>query len=190
MRTPTLLTSRRIASGEIRNYIGGRHRTSGISPVLKIRHLYLSKDHNYFGHHGREPDQNPIVEVDEIECVAAKGIRGDRFFEFKEDYKGQVTFFDIAVYERLCEKFEVSHLGPDVFRRNIITEGQDLNALIDQHFTIQGVEFFGTQEAKPCYWMNRAFAEGAEEALMGNGGLRARILSDGFIRADHALVAT
>lgn len=120
--------------------------------------------------------------VNEIECIAGSGIRGDRFFDFKEDYKGQVTFFDIAVYDRLCEKFGVTHFGPDVFRRNIITEGQDLNELIDQHFTIDGVEFFGTQEAKPCYWMDQAFAEGAENALRGHGGLRAKVISSGTLK--------
>jgi hypothetical protein len=34
--------------------------------------------------------------------------------------------------------------------------------------------------------MNRAFAEGAETALEGSGGLRARILTDGILRASHA----
>jgi hypothetical protein len=33
--------------------------------------------------------------------------------------------------------------------------------------------------------MNQAFAEGAEEALKGRGGLRARILTDGVIRVDE-----
>jgi hypothetical protein len=32
--------------------------------------------------------------------------------------------------------------------------------------------------------MNQAFAEGAEEALKGYGGLRAKILSDGVLRKD------
>jgi len=151
---------------------------------LKILQLYISKDHNYFGHHGQDPGTHVMEPADEIECVAGSGIRGDRFFDYKEDYKGQVTFFDIAVYERLCEKFGVTHLGPDVFRRNIITEGQDLNALIDQHFTVQGVEFFGTQEAKPCYWMDQAFAEGAEFEMRGHGGLRAKVVSSGTLRVD------
>jgi MOSC domain-containing protein YiiM len=47
---------------------------------------------------------------------------------------------------------------------------------------VQGVRFLGTQESTPCYWMNQAFAEGAEEALKGHGGLRAKILSDGILR--------
>jgi MOSC domain-containing protein YiiM len=69
-----------------------------------------------------------------------------------------------------------------VFRRNIVTCGLDLNSLIGQEFEIQGVRFAGVEESKPCYWMNQAFAEGAEEAMKGNGGLRARILTSGVLR--------
>jgi len=34
-----------------------------------------------------------MIEVPVIECVASRGIRGDRYFNFKDDYKGQITFF-------------------------------------------------------------------------------------------------
>ncbi len=125
-----------------------------------------------------------MLEVDEVECVAGKGLRGDRFFGYKEDYKGQVTFFEHEVYERLCAQFGIHDLPPSVFRRNIITTGADLNELIGGEFEVQGVRFIGTQESAPCHWMNQAFAEGAEDALKGHGGLRARILSDGILRRE------
>ena len=48
-----------------------------------------------------------MIEVPEVECVAGKGLVGDRFFGWKEDYKGQVTFFEHEQYERLCEKFSI-----------------------------------------------------------------------------------
>lgn len=123
-----------------------------------------------------------MIETDSVECVAGKGLVGDRFFGYKEDYKGQVTFFAHEVYERMCEKFQIVVQPPSVFRRNLITQGVDLNTLIGQEFEIQGVRFLGTQESAPCHWMNQAFAEGAEDALKGNGGLRAKILSDGVLR--------
>ena len=125
-----------------------------------------------------------MVAVDSVECVAGKGLRGDRFFDYKEDYKGQITFFEEEVYEGLCEQFGESGLNPGVFRRNVITRGVDLNTLIDKEFEVQGILFFGTQESAPCHWMNQAFAEGAEAALKGHGGLRAKILTDGVLRRD------
>jgi MOSC domain-containing protein YiiM len=73
---------------------------------------------------------------------------------------------------------------PSVFRRNVITGGMDLNELIGQEFQIQGVRFRGTEECRPCYWMDQAFAPGANEFLKGRGGLRAVILTDGRLRAN------
>ena len=146
---------------------------------MKILHLFLSPDHNYFGHFGKPPGENPIVEVDEIECVAGSGIRGDRFFDFKPDYKGQITFFAMETHLDLCEKFGITGKGPDLYRRNVVVEGVNLNSLIGEEFEVQGVKFLGTEEAKPCFWMDQAMIEGAEEALRGNGGLRAKILTDG-----------
>ncbi len=152
--------------------------------MIRIRHLYISPGHNYFGHYGRAPGEHPIVEVDEACCVAGRGIEGDRFFDYKEDYKGQVTFFAWEVYQDLLAAFGHPDRNPSVFRRNIITEGADLTKLIGEEFEIQGVRFAGTQESAPCCWMDQAFAPGAEDALQGRGGLRAKILSDGILRAD------
>ncbi len=125
-----------------------------------------------------------MIEVGEIECIAGKGIRGDRFFDYKENYKGQITFFEWETFLALKEKFGVFDRGPEVFRRNVIVEGISLNDLIGHTFDLQELRFEGVEEARPCYWMNQAFCEGAEEALRGRGGLRARILSSGTLRAD------
>jgi MOSC domain-containing protein YiiM len=153
---------------------------------MTIEHIYLSPAHVFVGHHGREPGDTPMTEVGEAECVAGRGLRGDRYFDFKEDYKGQVTFFSMEVYEDMCARFNIVDLPPSVFRRNVLVRGADLNSLIGREFEIQGVKFSGVQESAPCHWMNRTFAEGAEEALRGRGGLRARILTDGTLRRGPA----
>ena len=155
-----------------------------VSSSVKIHHLYISKAHVYYGHHGKPPGEEPMIEVPEVDCVAGRGISGDRFFDYKDDYQGQITFFSREVYARLCEKFSVTDKTPDVFRRNVIVSGVDLNELIGQEFEVQGVGFSGACEASPCYWMDQVLGEGAEEAMKGCGGLRARILSDGVLRVD------
>ena len=123
-----------------------------------------------------------MIECAEIQCLAERGIEGDRFLDFKPDYKGQVTFFSNEVYEDVCAKFGVKDKPASAFRRNIIVEGADLSALIGREFEVQGVRFLGTQESAPCDWMNTAFAPGTEDALKGRGGLRAKVLSDGVLR--------
>jgi MOSC domain-containing protein YiiM len=150
---------------------------------VEICHLYISAGHSFFGHHGREPDDFPVNEVSSIECVAGHGIRGDRFFDYQQDYKGQITFFSLEVFDELCEALKLQNCSPTLLRRNAMTRGADLNALIGKDFEIQGVQFHGTGECRPCYWMNQAVAPGAEEFLKGCGGLRARIVSDGMLRS-------
>jgi MOSC domain-containing protein YiiM len=149
-----------------------------------IRHLYISPGHNYFGHHGQSPGEHPMIEVPSAHCVPGRGIEGDRFFDFKDNYKGQITLFAIEVYRQLCEQLQVDSRSPAVFRRNVITENLDLNALAGIEFELQGVHFLGTAECSPCYWMDSAFAPGAEKAMHGRGGLRAKILTDGTLRAE------
>jgi MOSC domain-containing protein YiiM len=124
-----------------------------------------------------------MIEVPVIECVARRGIRGDRYFDFKDDYKGQITFFSLDVFDQLCTKLGLHDCSPAGARRNVITRGVDLNEFIGKEFEIQGVRFFGTQESAPCYWMDGAFAPGAKEFLKGRGGLRAKILNDGELRS-------
>ena len=68
-------------------------------------------------------------------------------------------------------------------RRNVITRGVNLNDLIGQDFEAQGVRFHGMEDCRPCYWMDRAIAPGAEQFLKGRGGLRARIFSNGELRS-------
>jgi MOSC domain-containing protein YiiM len=154
---------------------------------MRIRHLFISPGHNYYGHHGRPPGAHPIVEVDALECVAGRGIRGDRFFDYRPDYKGQITFFAWETLTALWEALNVppAERQPAATRRNVLIEGADLPALIGVEFEIQGVRFLGTEECRPCYWMNTAFRnERAEAWLKGRGGLRAKILTDGWLRRD------
>jgi len=149
---------------------------------IEIKHLFVSLGHNFIGRHGKEALDHGAEDREEIECVAGSGIVGDRYFDHEEDYKGQITFFDYAAYEAIKDKFDLPEMEASAFRRNAMIAGVDLNELIGKRFTIGEVEFEGSEEAKPCYWMNRACAPGVEEFLRGKGGLRARIRSGGVLR--------
>jgi MOSC domain-containing protein YiiM len=151
---------------------------------IRIRHIFISPGHNFFGHHGQPAGENPLLEVTTVECVAGRGLRGDRFFDYKPDYIGQVTLFAAEIFEALRQELGLALPSPAVFRRNLITEGIDLSTLIGQRFTLQGVEFEGVDECRPCHWMNEAVGPGAEGWLLGRGGLRCRILSNGHLHKD------
>jgi MOSC domain-containing protein YiiM len=153
---------------------------------MLIQQIFISPGHNYFGHHGKPPDNYPLVEVPRIDCVAGHGIRGDRFYDYRDNYKGQITFFSFEVFERLSLHFGLPGKSAGVLRRNLIVSGIGLNDLIGEEFSLQGVRLRGTGHCKPCYWLDQAFAPGTEEFLEKNGGLRAEILTDGVIAVGDA----
>ena len=160
--------------------------------MITIEHLCVSPAHNYFGHHGGPAGGAPAMEVPEIECVAGRGVRGDRFFDYQPDYQGQITFFAMEVFESLCARFNVPQLPPTAVRRNVFLRGIDLNTLVGREFEMQGVRLAGAEECRPCYWMDQAVAPGAERVMRGWGGLRARIGRDGRLHvgpAEFSLVA-
>ncbi len=143
-----------------------QHACTAMSSMT-IEQLYISPGHNVCGHHGQSAGKSPQIEVDTVECVAGRGLRGDRFFDFKEDYKGQITFFAHEVFDDLCRHLGVMTVSPGATRRNAITRGIHLNHLIGKRFTLQEIEFGGICECRPCYWMDTAIAPGAEAALQG-----------------------
>src|SRR5437867_2445422 len=157
--------------------------------AVEICHLYISPGHNFVGHHGRKPSDYPELEVPMIECVTGRGIRGDRYFDFKDNYKGQITFFSLEVFDELCRALALHDCSPALVRRNVMTRDVDLNQLIDQDFEIQGVRFHGTEECRPCYWMERAIAPAAEELLKGRCGMRARMWPSGKLPSAASILA-
>ena len=156
------------------------------SSDVQIEQIFISPEHNFVGHHGQPPGTSPLIEEERIECVAGKGLLGDRYFNHAEDYKGQITFFSAEVFERLCAQFGIRGKPAGVLRRNVIVSGIDLLSLIGCEFEMQGVKFRGTQHCAPCEWMDVAFAPGAKEFLKENAGLRARILTDGELHLGDA----
>jgi MOSC domain-containing protein YiiM len=158
------------------------------SPV--IRQIFISAGHNFFGRHGQVANTHGMTGLTAVWCRAGWGLAGDRFYGYRPDYNGQVTFFSWEVVEAARREFNCPELGAEVFRRNVIVEGCELNALVATRFTLGGLEFAGISEARPCHWMNTVVAPGAEAWLKGRGGLRAKILTDGELRCGPtALIA-
>ena len=150
--------------------------------MMRVEQLFISPGHNFVGHHGQPPGGNPIIPMEQVECVAGRGLRGDRYFEREENHKGQITFFSLEVFDGLRRELNLPDAQPQATRRNAFVRGADLNAFIGKEFEIQGVRFFGVEESKPCDWMNLALGPGAREWLKDRGGLRARILTEGVLR--------
>ena len=158
--------------------------TMSASGQIRVVQIFISPGHNFYGHKGKSPGEHPTHEVKQVECVAGKGLRGDRFFDFKEDSISQVSFISQDAFDKVCRELGVMGKNAGVTRRNVVIRGVELSTLVGKEFEVQGIRFLGTEECRPCLWMNHAVAPGAEAALCGCGGLRAKILTDGILRVD------
>lgn len=147
--------------------------------------IWISPGNDFRGRHEMGRLDHGIIGLPQVECVAGMGLRGDRYFGYKPNFKGQVTFFDAAAVQALRERFSMPDLSSSVFRRNLIVSGIDLSEWAGKCFRFQGVDFEATEECKPCYWMDQAVAPGAEEFLKEKfrGGLRAQVLTNGLLQA-------
>ena len=154
-----------------------------MSTIVQVLNIWISPDHDFRGQHGKGRKGVDMVPVESITCVAGKGIKGDRYFGHKEDYKGQITLFSEDVARDLESDLEIASLDRSAMRRNVLIAGVDLNTLIGNRFQLGELVLSGSEECAPCYWMDEVVKPGAHEWLKGNGGLRCRIESGGVLRA-------
>jgi MOSC domain-containing protein YiiM len=72
-------------------------------------------------------------------------------------------------------------------RRNIITRGIDLEALVGERFKVGEVECVGRRLCEPCAHLERLTHTGVLRGLIHKGGLRADILGEGTIHVGAAI---
>jgi len=151
-----------------------------------------------------------LQELDVATLIAGRGIDGDRFCTINdsaEDPQGdnqgdnqgdaQVSLVEAEQIEAFTQSagfdFEACHT-----RRNIVTGGIALNALVGKVFSIGEVQLRGVKLAEPCAYLAGRLIEQFELAdvepkqivagLVHRGGLYATIVRGGTIRPGDQLV--
>jgi MOSC domain-containing protein YiiM len=114
------------------------------------------------------------------------GIDGDRYqdgtgtFSTNPRRVGQ----DITLIEaEALEELEVRgiSIAPEEARRNVVTRGIDLDALIGRHFRVGEALCLGQRRAEPCAHLQRLTTAGTLHGLVHRGGIRADVLEAGTI---------
>lgn len=148
-----------------------------------VEAIVVSPGHDCWVKKGEPPLQHGALIVCRAELVAGRGIVGDRYAAKPRNHRAQISFIAADVVDEIRRTFNLPELPVTVFRRNLVVRHIGLENLVGKRFTIQGVQFDGVQECKPCRWMDRMVAEGARQFMMQHfrGGLRAKILCDGVI---------
>ena len=119
--------------------------------------------------------------VDSVESIAGKGLLNDRHFKEYNEKKSQITLIEIENINHYNQISRASILPKD-FRRNIITEGIKLNALVGSVFFIGAVKVKAHDLCRPCKYLQESLNQkNLVKELLRKGGLRCEILTDGKI---------
>jgi MOSC domain-containing protein YiiM len=126
--------------------------------------------------------------VEEAKAFANRGLEGDRyaakagtFTPPTDTIRGyDLTLVEAEVLDRLTLP-DGGRLAYPEARRNLVTRGIDLNALVGRRFRVGDVECLGQRLCEPCSHLERLTTKGALRGLIHRGGLRADVLSGGTI---------
>ena len=130
----------------------------------------------------------PMQLVQHARALAGRGLEGDRYANGSGTFSPrgahrpgyELTLIAAEVVEDLTTRDAALDFAST--RRNVLTRGIDVNALVGRDFTIGDVRCRGLRLAEPCAHLERLHGPGLLRPLIHRGGLRAAIVSDGDIR--------
>ncbi|ARN73373.1 MOSC domain-containing protein [Oceanicoccus sagamiensis] len=148
-----------------------------MSVMKKVVALFIAED-----------GEAPMQAVDTVQLESGKGIVGDRYYHdkgtFSEKLAGlpdrELTLIESEKIADFNQTFGFDFSSGD-FRRNIVTEGVDLNSLVDQEFSIGAVRLRGIRLCEPCAHLAGVLVPELLPGMVHKAGLRAQILEDGLI---------
>ena len=131
----------------------------------------------------------PCEPVDRIDVLPGQGIVGERhFLETPAERRGNdITLIDRASVETFVAETDVP-LTPAETRRNVVTEGIDVNALVGKRFRIGAVECRGVELCEPCNYLQGHLGKPVLKGLVHRAGLNADVLTAGSIAPGDELV--
>jgi hypothetical protein len=120
-----------------------------------------------------------LSRVDAAVALPGRGLDGDRYANGEGTFSAPGRGYELTLVE--AEVLDEIELPWEEARRNIVTTGIALNALVGRRFRVGPVECVGRRLAEPCAHLEQLARPGLLRPLVHRGGLRADILSGGTI---------
>jgi hypothetical protein len=122
----------------------------------------------------------PMEARERVAAVPGRGLDGDRYAAGAGTFSARGgTGRDLTLVA--AEALEAVGLSPAESRRNVVTSGLDVNALVGRRFRVGAVECAGRRWCEPCAHLERLTRPGVLRDLVHRGGLRADVVSGGEI---------
>lgn len=135
----------------------------------------------------RSERRGQVTPVERAKAIAAKGLEGDHRMDKTPGSARQVTLISEEFMQQIAHFTGLSAIDPVLLRRNLVVSGINLNALRHQRFQIGDAVFEANALCHPCSRMDAALGKGGVAAMIGHGGLCARILNTGYIAVGDRL---
>ncbi len=129
-----------------------------------------------------------MVAVDAVHALEGLGLEGDHRCAKTPGSARQVTLISEEYIGQIAHFTRREDVPPELLRRNLVVRGVNLSALRYQRFRIGGALFEATALCHPCARMEEVLGTGGVAAMLGHGGLCARILASGRIAVGDALL--
>ena len=118
--------------------------------------------------------------VERVRAVAGRGLEGNRYFFDQAPPGRALTLIAVEALEAMAAETGIEVTGAES-RRNVLTRGIDLNALVGARFRVGAVECVGIELCEPCTTLESLTKPGVIKGLVHRGGLNADIQTDGEI---------
>jgi MOSC domain-containing protein YiiM len=134
----------------------------------------------------------PMQRSARVEALAGVGLAGDRYalgggtWRAYPQQEKQVTLIDADEVAAVAREAGVP-LTPGMTRRNVVTRGVPLPALVGRYFAVGEVLLFGTKRCPPCTHLERLTGFRLVKALAARGGLNAAVFIGGTMAEGHAV---
>ena len=137
----------------------------------------------------RETSEAAAVPVQRVRLVAGRGLEGDRYYAPAGAGSGEALTLIAAEALEGLEADTGIRLSAADSRRQVLTRGIDLNALVGREFTVGSVRCRGVELCEPCAHLQSVTQEGVLKGLVHRGGLRADVLNDGDVAVGDAVTS-
>ena len=128
-----------------------------------------------------------IKNVETVELVAGKGIKGDRYFKDFNNVRSQITLIESENIDYYNNKFNTDYTYLN-FRRNVVTKGIELNNLVGKKLSIGNIEIEGHDLCRPCKHLEETLkGKDILKEFLRKGGLRCEILTSGTIKLEDEI---
>jgi MOSC domain-containing protein YiiM len=137
------------------------------------------------------PERQLPEPVDRVEAHAGKGLAGNRYYwpDGSAPAGNALTLIAAEALEAFVSETGIE-LTAQASRRNVLTRGIDLNALVGKRFRVGEVDCVGVELCEPCSHLASLTHPGVLRGMVHRAGLNADILTDGQIAVGDPIVGT